>query len=94
MLCESSTEYLWSFIIDSGADTDYPPPSVDLPKSFNDYSDPSKIELFLAEGLFGQGYCISVDNLYASPELLLALHKNNVDCYGTLRKNKGLPKDF
>ena len=32
--------------------------------------------------------------MYTSPELLLALYKNNVDCYGTLRKKKGLPKDF
>ena len=94
MLCASSNGYLWSFNIYSGADTDYPPPSVDLPKSFNDYSNPSKIVLSLAEGLYGQGYCIIVDNLYTSPELLLALYKNNVDCYGTLRKKKGLPKDF
>ena len=32
MLFESSTGYLWSFLIYSGADTDYSPPSVDLPK--------------------------------------------------------------
>ena len=95
MLCESSTGYLWSFIIYSGADRQPPPPlSVDLLKSFNDYSNPSKIVLSLAEGLFGQGYCIIVDNLYTSPELLLALYKNNVDCDGTLRKKKGLPKNF
>ena len=48
----------------------------------------------MAEGLYGQGYCIIVDNLYTSPEPLLALYKNNVDCYGTLRKKEGLPKDF
>ena len=28
-----------------------------------------------------------------SLKILLALYKNNVDCYGTLRKNKGLPRD-
>ena len=81
-------------VLYSGANTDYPPPSVDLPKSFNDYSNPSRIVLSLAEGLFGQGYCIIVINLYTSPELLLALHKNNVDCHGTLRKKKGPPKHF
>ena len=30
MLCKSTNGYLWSFIIYSGADMDYPPPSVDL----------------------------------------------------------------
>ena len=58
-------------------------------------SNPSKIVLSLGKRLFGQGYCIIiVDNLHTSPELLLALYKNHADCYGTLRKKKGLPKDF
>ena len=48
----------------------------------------------MAEEFYGQGYCIIVDNLYTSPELLLALYKNNVDCYDTLREKKDLPKDF
>ena len=63
------------------------PPSVDLPKSCNDYSNPLKIVL-PSEGVYGQGYRIIVLNfswLYI---------KNNVDCYGTLRKKKDLPKDL
>ena len=94
MLCENSTGYLWSFIIYSGIDTNHPPPSFDLLKSFNDYSNHSKIVLSLAEGLYGKGYCTIVDNLYATPEFLLVLYKNIVDCYSAIRKKKGLLKDF
>ena len=47
--------------------------------------------LSLAEGRYGKRFCITSDNLYSSLEILLALYKNNVDDYGTLRKNKDLP---
>lgn len=47
--------------------------------------------LSLTEGRYGKRFCITSDNLYSSLEILLALYKNNVDDYGTLRKNKDLP---
>ena len=89
MLCENSTGYLFCLIIYSDVDTDYPPWSVDLLKSFHDYPNPSDKVLSSAEGLYRKGYCIIVDNLYATPELLLALYINNANCYGTLWPRKG-----
>ena len=50
--------------------------------------------LSLTEERYGQGYYIIVDNLYASPELLSALYKNNIDYCGARRKKKDLDKDF
>ena len=90
MLCENSTGHLFCLIIYSDVDTDYPPWSVDLLKSFHDYPNPSDKVLSSAEGLYRKGYCIIVDNLYATPELLLALYINNANCYGTLWPRKGL----
>ena len=69
-------------------------PHQQLIYQFNDYSSPYKVVLSLAERFYGKGHCIIVDNLYTSPERLSALYKNNVDCYGTLRKDKGLSKDI
>lgn len=65
------------------------PWSVDLVKSLHDYPNPSNKVLSSAEGLYGKEYSIIVDNLYATPELLLALYINNVNCYGTLWSKKG-----
>ena len=94
MLCESDTGYLSDFIVYTGADTKYPPPSVQLPKQFDEYENPSKVVLSLMEGFYQKGYNIVLDNLYTSPELLKALYLNITDAYGTLRKKEGLPKDF
>ena len=94
MLCESSSAYLYSFIIYAGADTKYVDPGVQFPKPFHDYPTYSQVVLSLMQGLFNQGYSVTLDNLYTEPSLLLALFKNSTDCFGTLRKKKGLPKDF
>ena len=94
MCCESDTGYLYSFIVYTGADTKYTPPNVILPKEFDEYTNYTKVVLSLIDGLYKQGYSVTVDNLYTSPELLLALYANGTDGYGTLRKKKGLPKDF
>ena len=94
MLCESSTGYLWNFIIYTGADTVYPLPSINLPKSFDNYGNPSKVVLSLVDGLYNKGYKVVLDNLYISPELFRALLLNDTDAFGTLREKKGLPSDF
>ena len=94
MLCESSTGYLWKFIIYTGADTVYPLPGVALPKPFDEYGNPSKVVLSLLNGLYNKGYKVVLDNLYTSPELLRALVQNETDAFGTLRSKKGLPSDF
>ena len=48
---------------------------------------PSKIVLFLAEELLNKGYCIGMDNYYASPELLDILVAIRTDAVGIVRYN-------
>ena len=51
--------------------------------------------LVFDERTFQQGVlCVTLDNLYTEPYLLMALYENQTDCFGTLRKKKELPKDF
>ena len=70
MLCESSSAYLWKFIIYTGADTIYPYPNCLLLKPFNSYINPSKVVLSLLDGLYEKEYKVVLDNYYTSPELL------------------------
>ena len=94
MLCESSTGYLWNFIIYTGADTVYPLPSINLPKSFDDYGNTSKVVLSLVGGLYNKGYKVVLDNLSTSPELFRALLLNDTDAFGTLRRRKRITIRF
>ena len=95
MLCESSTDYLVSFIIYRGSDTKYTSPAdIDLLKDFDEHANPSKVVLSLASSLMNRGYCIIVGNLYTSPELARTLLENHTDIYGTLQKKKGLSQNF
>ena len=94
MLCESSSAYLWKFIIYTGADTFYPQPNCILLKPFDHYGNQSKIVLSLMDGLYGKGYKVVLDNFYTSPELLRTIICNETDLFGTLRHKKGLPTDF
>ena len=94
MLCESDSAYLWKFLVYTGVATIYPVPSITLPKPFHEYKNPSKVVLSLLDGLYNQGYNVTLDNLYTSPELLRVLFMHHIDAYGTLRKKAGLPTDF
>ena len=94
MCCESETGYLYKFIVYSGADTKYVDPGEQFPKPFEEYTNYSKVVLSLMDGLYNQGYSVTLDNLYTYPELLLALYQNGTDCFGTLRKKNGLPEIF
>ena len=94
MLCESRTGYLLNFIIYTGATTKYHEPLNRLPMVFDDYKSPSKVVLSLLCEYLNKGYCVTLDNYYTSPELANALISCNTDCYGTLRKKQGLPKQF
>ena len=95
MLCESRTGYLLGIIIYTGATSEYPEPSnTFLHKPFAEFGNPSKVVMSLRDKYLGQGYSLTVDNLYTSPELAKFLYENRTDIYGTLRRKKGLPEDF
>ncbi|CAI9590647.1 unnamed protein product [Staurois parvus] len=51
--------------------------------------------LTLLEPLLNQGYCVTTDNFYTSPELYEVLIKNKTDAYGTVKSNRrGMPSTF
>ncbi|XP_066918855.1 piggyBac transposable element-derived protein 4-like [Clytia hemisphaerica] len=97
MLCESSSGYLWNFIIYTGATTSYTEPaeqSANNPFIFEDLKSPLKVVLSLLSDLLGKGYSVTLDNYYTSPEIAEILLNYNTDCYGTLRAKANLPYDF
>ena len=44
------------------------------------------------DGLYNAGYCVTLDNLYTEPHLLLTLYQNKTDGFGTLRKSLVFPR--
>ena len=62
-LYESSSEYIWTFFVYTGADTSY------HPDYCNESSMGSKCILTLAHSLLNKGYCINMDNFFSSPGL-------------------------
>ena len=70
MLCKSHTGYLSDYIAYTGVDTVYPQPSIRLPKSFKDYSNPSKSVLSLLEEFYNARYNLALNKLCMSPKLL------------------------
>ena len=87
MLCKIASAYLYSFKVYYGSGTTYPEPNgIEPPKPYEEYSTYSNVVLSLMDGLYGDGYCVTLDNLYTEPYLLLALYVNNTDCFDTLRK--------
>lgn len=85
MLCESCTGYIWSFIIYTGKTTLFHP-------KFRSLSVPSQVVMTLMMPLLKQGYCITIDNYYTSPELCDILLTYQTDVIGTVRQNrKDLP---
>jgi hypothetical protein len=58
------------------------------------YSTPFEIVFTLADQLLNQGYIISLDNYYSSPELFNLLNQFRTDAVGNTRfSRKGLPED-
>jgi hypothetical protein len=83
-LCDSTTGYLWSFLVYTGKDTklDSPLITADTPKT-------TAIVLKLIEPLLKQGRTVWMDNFYNSPSLARMLKVTyNTDCVGTLRLNR------
>ncbi|XP_040195336.1 piggyBac transposable element-derived protein 4-like [Rana temporaria] len=81
MLCESTTGYIWNSIIYTGKGTQFNP-------RYSDYGMATSSVLSLLEPLLNQGYCVTTDNFYTSPELYEFLLKNKTDAYGTARANR------
>ena len=95
MLCESSTGYLFGFIIYTGGDTNYvAPDNIVLTKPFDSFGNPSKVVLSLLAPYLNKGYSMTLDNFYTAPELAKVLYINKTDVYGTLRRKVELPHDF
>lgn len=84
-LCESSSGYIWNSIIYSGKTTVYD-------EEFSSFKMSTRVVLTLAKDLLNQGYTLTTDNFYTSPELAEVLIKKKTDIYGTMRANrKDLP---
>ncbi|CAL1272455.1 unnamed protein product [Larinioides sclopetarius] len=59
------------------------------------YSTTTNIVMTLIENLLGQGYCVTLDNFYTSPELAEVLLSYRTDVYGTLRSHRrGIPQEI
>ena len=77
MVCESETGYVGSFVIYTSSSTEYIPANVNL--SFEHYKRLSQVFLSLCRNDLNQGYCVTLDNYYASPELVSALFSLGTD---------------
>lgn len=80
-LCESSTGYLYNFIINTGTDTVYEP-------QYCEESGTAKIVLSLIHPVLENGYRLSLNNYYASIDLAEKLEKKSPDFIGRMRINR------
>ncbi|XP_021913223.1 piggyBac transposable element-derived protein 4-like [Zootermopsis nevadensis] len=86
-LCESSSGYVWSFLVYTGKD-------MELTNQFvtAETSKTAVIVVKLLEPLLGRGHTVWMDNFYNSPHLARFLKSKKTDCVGTLRPNwKNVP---
>jgi hypothetical protein len=82
-LCDSTTGYLWYFLVYTGKDT-----KLDSPLITADTNKTTAIVLKLVEPLLKQGRTVWMDNFYNSPSLARTLKiTHNTDCVGTLKLN-------
>jgi hypothetical protein len=81
-------EYLWSFLVYTGKDTE-----LDSPLIIADTNKPRAIVLKLVEPLLKQVQIVWMDNFYNSPSLARTLKiTHNTDCVGSLNLNcKNVP---
>ena len=82
-LCESSSGYLWSFIIYTGKDTVFQTAFIS-----GDTNKTAAIVLSLVEPLLGKGRTLWMDNFYNSPALAHRLKTLKTDSVGTLRLSR------
>jgi hypothetical protein len=82
-LCESSSGYVWSFLVYTGKDMDLTTKVVTTAASKT-----AAIVVKLVEDLLGRGHTVWMDNFYNSPDLARFLKSKQTDCVGTLRDNR------
>ncbi|XP_022828680.1 piggyBac transposable element-derived protein 4-like [Spodoptera litura] len=80
-LCESTTGYLWSFIVYAGKQCG------DLQKSPGVLKSTAVVKKLISP-LLNKGYRLFMDNWYNSPLLARFLKLNGTDCVGTLRSSR------
>jgi hypothetical protein len=85
-LCESSSGYLWSFIIYTGKYTVFQTAYVS-----GDINKTATIVLLIVEPLLIKGRTLWMDNFYNSPAVAHWLQSLKTDCVGTLQLSR---KDF
>jgi hypothetical protein len=79
-LCEAKSGYVWNFIIYTGQDTVFD-------EFLKNEPNGSKLILQLIAPLLNQGYCVIIDNLFLSPDLIHKLYSKQTDAMGTLHQN-------
>ncbi|KAJ8711774.1 hypothetical protein PYW08_008728 [Mythimna loreyi] len=81
-LCESTTGYLWSFIVYAGKQS-----ATDLEQSPGVLKSTAVVKKLISP-LLNKGYRLFIDNWYSSPQLARFLKLNGTDCVGTLRSSR------
>ena len=79
MLCESSSGYIWNSVL-------YTEKGTKFWHQFSGFGMATTLVLSLIEPLLNQGYCVTTDNFYTSPELYEFLLLNETAAYGTNKK--------
>ena len=88
MLCESSSGYVWKFMIYVGKGTQ-------ISQEYPNLNMAAQIVMDLMKPLLRKGYRLTIDNFYTYPELVDILVQNYTDVLGTIRLNrKQLPDKF
>jgi hypothetical protein len=87
-LCEAKSGYVWNFIIYVGWDTTFDDSLRNEPYGL-------KVVLELMAPLLNQGYRVTMDNWFSSPDLYSKLCSRQTGTMGTLRHNrKGVPDEL
>lgn len=80
-LCESQTGYVWNSTVYTGKGTTFQ-------TEYEEYGTATKSVMTLIHELLGQGYSLTTDNFFSSPELAELLIREKTDLCGTLRSNR------
>jgi hypothetical protein len=83
-LCEAESCYIWNFILYVGLDT-----------TFDNYlgNEPhgSKVVLELMVPILNQGYRVTMNNWFSSPDLYSKIYSKQTNAMGTLRQSRECP---